>query len=145
MTESEAAVSSQEVGVGLRLVGIIIDGIVLGIIGYLIAAVTGSTTTGGFELTGGPAFIFYLLGFIYYILMETYVGGTLGKLALGMRVRMEDGSSCSLSASLIRNILRIVDALPGIIPYLLGAIFIWTSPRKQRLGDKLAKTVVVKK
>jgi uncharacterized RDD family membrane protein YckC len=145
MTDSEVTVGSEHVGVGLRLVGIIIDSIILGIIGYLIAAVTGGTTAGGFELTGGPAFIYFLLGFLYYILMETYMGGTLGKLALGIRVRMEDGSPCTISASLIRNILRIVDALPGIIPYLLGAIFVWTSPKKQRLGDKLAKTVVVKK
>jgi uncharacterized RDD family membrane protein YckC len=70
------------------------------------------------------------------------LGGTLGKLALGMRVVMEDGSPVTLTASLIRNLLRIID---GLFAYLLGAIFIWTSPAKQRLGDRLAKTFVVKK
>jgi uncharacterized RDD family membrane protein YckC len=124
------------------LLAVIIDGILLGILGYLIAAVTGGTTSSGFELQGAPAFIFFLLGFLYYWLLETYLGGTLGKLALGMRVVMEDGSPVTLTASLIRNLLRIID---GLFAYLLGAIFIWTSPAKQRLGDRLAKTFVVKK
>jgi uncharacterized RDD family membrane protein YckC len=142
MTNGEAVGYERNVGVGLRFLAVIIDGILLGILGYLIAAVTGGTTSSGFELQGAPAFIFFLLGFLYYWLLETYLGGTLGKLALGMRVVMEDGSPVTLTASLIRNLLRIID---GLFAYLLGAIFIWTSPAKQRLGDRLAKTFVVKK
>lgn len=132
----------KNVGVGLRFVAVIIDSVVLFILGYMVAAVTGGTTTDGFELQGAPAFILFLLGFLYYWLLETYLGATLGKLALGLRVVMEDGSPCTLTASLIRNLLRVID---GILFYLLGAIFIWTSPAKQRLGDRLAKTYVVKK
>ena len=143
MKNGEAAAVEKYVGVGLRFVAILIDGIVLFILGYLIAAVTGGSTAGGFELQGAPAFLFFILGFLYYVLLETYLGGTLGKLALGMRVIIEDGSPCTISASLIRNLLRIVDFLP--FAYLLGAILIWNSPTKQRLGDRLAKTVVVKK
>ncbi len=142
MANGETAGYEKNVGVGLRFVAVIIDGIILGILGYLIAAITGNTSAGGFDLQGAPAFIFFLLGFLYYWLLETYLGGTLGKLALGMRVVMEDGSPVTLSAALIRNLLRIIDGLFG---YLLGAIFIWTSPAKQRLGDRLAKTFVVKK
>lgn len=145
MTNGEIAGGKNVVSVGLRLVAIIIDMIVLFILGYLIAMVSGQTTTGGFQLTGAPFFVYSLLSFAYYILMEAFVGGTLGKLALGLRVEMEDGSPCTISASLIRNLLRIVDGLPYVIPYLLGAIIIWTSPTKQRLGDRLAKTYVVKK
>ena len=142
MANGETAGYEKNVGVGLRFVAVIIDGIILGILGYLIAAITGNTSAGGFDLQGAPAFIFVLLGFPGYWLLETYLGGTLGKLALGMRVVMEDGSPVTLSAALIRNLLRIIDGLFG---YLLGAIFIWTSPAKQRLGDRLAKTFVVKK
>ena len=144
MANGEAMVGKNYVGVGLRLVAIIIDMIILLILGYLIALVTGQTSAGGFQLTGAPAFVYFLLSFAYYILMEGYLGGTLGKLALGMRVVMEDGSPCTIGASVIRNLLRIIDGLPGIIPYLLGAIFVWSSPTRQRLGDRLAKTYVVK-
>lgn len=142
MANGEALGYERNVGVGLRFVAVIIDSIILGIIGYLIAAVTGGTTAGGFDLQGAPAFVLFIIGFLYYWLLETYLGGTLGKLVLGMRVTMEDGSPVTLTAALVRNLLRIID---GLFAYLLGAIFIWTSPAKQRLGDRLAKTYVVKK
>ncbi|GHO46918.1 hypothetical protein [Ktedonospora formicarum] len=29
-------------------------------------------------------------------------------------------------------------------PFLIGAIFVWTSPRKQYLGDKVAHTIIIK-
>lgn len=142
MANGESFGYERNVGVGLRFVAVLIDGILLGILAYLMAAVTGGTTATGFELQGAPAFLFFLLSFVYYWLLETYLGGTPGKLVLGMRVVMEDGSPITLAASLIRNLLRIID---GLFAYLVGAIFIWTSPQKQRLGDRLAKTFVVKK
>ncbi|MGZ8876324.1 MAG: hypothetical protein ACXW1F_07570 [Halobacteriota archaeon] len=40
--------------------------------------------------------------------------------------------------------LLIIDAIPFIIPFLLGAILIWTSDKRQRIGDRVAHTVVVK-
>ena len=144
MADENVMSGKNQVSVGLRFVAILIDGVIFFILGYLIALVTGQTTSGGYALSGGSAFFFYLLGFAYYIVMEAYVGGTVGKLALGMRVEMEDGSPCTISASVIRNLLRIVDALPGFIPYLVGAILVWNSPTRQRLGDRLAKTYVVK-
>ncbi len=73
--------------------------------------------------------------------MEATQGATLGKMALGLRVVRVDGAPISWSESVIRNLLRIVDCL---VFYILGAILIWTSPLKQRLGDKVAHTVVVK-
>ncbi|MDZ4133717.1 MAG: RDD family protein, partial [Dethiobacteria bacterium] len=101
------------------------------------------TSGAGFELEGGPALLYYLLSFLYYILMEAFMGGTVGKLALGMRVELEDGSPITIGASIIRNLLRFVDFLP--FAYILGMIMISTSPLKQRLGDRVAKTVVIKK
>lgn len=142
MTNGAEVQATKYVGVGLRFVAVIIDALVFFVLGYLLAAITGGTTAGGFELTGGPAFFFFLLGFIYYWLLEAFLGGTLGKLALGMRVRMADGSPCTLTAALIQTLLRLID---GLFIYLVGAIFVWTSPTRQRLGDRLAQTVVVKK
>ncbi len=143
MVNGEMVSGRNYVGLGLRFVALIIDGFILGILGYLIAAVTGGTSGAGFQLEGGPAFLYYLLSFLYYILMEAFVGGTVGKLALGMRVELEDGSPITIGASVIRNLLRFVDFLP--FAYILGMIMISTSPLKQRLGDRVAKTVVVKK
>lgn len=143
MVNGEMVSGKNYVGLGLRFVALVIDVIILGILGYLIGAVTGGTSGAGFQLEGGPAFLYYLLSFLYYVLMEAFMGGTVGKLALGMRVELEDGSPITIGASVIRNLLRFVDFLPFF--YILGMIMISTSPLKQRLGDRLAKTVVIKK
>lgn len=143
MVNGEMVSGKNYVGLGLRFVALIIDGIIFGMLGYLIGAVTGGTSGAGFELEGGPALLYYLLSFLYYILMEAFMGGTVGKLALGMRVELEDGSPITIGASIIRNLLRFVDFLP--FAYILGMIMISTSPLKQRLGDRVAKTVVIKK
>ena len=69
-------------------------------------------------------------------------GRDLGKMALGLRVIKTDGTPIAWLDSLIRNLLRIID---GLFAYLVGAILIWNSPRKQRLGDRAANTVVVRR
>jgi hypothetical protein len=38
----------------------------------------------------------------------------------------EDGTKIDYAGAAVRNILRVVDAIPFFIPYLLGAILIWT-------------------
>ena len=133
----------EAVGVGRRAVAIIIDMIVLGIIGWIIAMfVPGATTPEGFSLVGGPAFLWFFIGLAYYVVLEVQMGGTLGKMALGMKVVKEDGAKLDWAASLIRNILRSVD---GFFFYLVGAIVVWTSKKRQRLGDMVAHTLVVRK
>lgn len=77
--------------------------------------------------------------------MEAMQGATVGKMALGIRVIKLDGSPMSWGESIVRNLWRIVDHLPYAIPCLLGALLIWTSPTKQRLGDRVAHTVVVRR
>ncbi len=46
-----------------------------------------------------------------------------------------------IEQALLRNILRIIDEL---LFYLVGFILIETQPNKKRLGDIVAKTIVVK-
>lgn len=125
----------QYVGVGPRFLAVLIDSIILAIVSGLLGAGLGPHQTGASSGLGG------LIFFVYYIVMEATQGATLGKMALGLRVVRVDGAPISWSESVIRNLLRIVDCL---VFYILGAILIWTSPLKQRLGDKVAHTVVVK-
>ena len=127
----------------MRAVAAIVDSIVFMILGYLFAGVAGTTSSSGFELSGAPFFLLMLISFLYYVGVEGTMGATPGKLVLGLRVVKTDGSRCDIPAALIRNLLRIIDALPFL--YLLGMILIWTSERKQRLGDRLANTMVVKR
>ena len=54
----------------------------------------------------------------------------------------EDGSPARFTQVLIRNLLRLVDFLPGF--YGLGVLVIVISPKSQRLGDLAAGTYVVR-
>jgi uncharacterized RDD family membrane protein YckC len=131
-------------GIGPRLVAQIIDGIILMIINWMLgAAMFGGFT---FEVFGFAALSFMgvgmLLFLVYFIVLEGMFGATVGKLVVKLKVVREDGSTCGIGPAVIRNVLRIVDALPFF--YLIGLILISRSDKKQRLGDSIAKTVVVK-
>lgn len=80
--------------------------------------------------------------FLYFVLLEgLWNGQTLGKKALGIRVRMSDGTPITFGASLARNLLRPADFLP--VAYFAGMIAVFTNPRSQRLGDMAAGTIVI--
>ena len=149
-------------GVGIRFFALIIDAIIFGILFWLFMKVFPSIYVGGCNsgfhigstvtinrnkifhgLCGFSAQLYFLVIFTYYVLLEWKLGGTLGKLITGMRIVKTTGEPLDLKASLIRNIMRIVDFLPFF--YLVGAISVWNSRIKQRVGDRLAKTVVVSK
>ena len=99
-----------------------------------------NSETGGYEVTGAPALALFALTAAYWILTEWIFSGTVGKLACGIRVVSIDGRKCSLSQSLKRNLLRLVDFFPF---YLVGFLVAHFSPLSQRLGDQWAETGVI--
>ena len=131
----------QAVGVGRRAVAVIIDGILLAIVFYAIAYATGNTNAAGYSMTGAPALISLVIGLAYFVGMEATKGATLGKMAMGLRVVKQDGTAMDWQASIIRNLLRIID---GFAFYLVGAIVVWVTKSKQRVGDLAAHTLVVR-
>ncbi|GHO57178.1 RDD family protein [Ktedonobacter robiniae] len=140
---AQAAPAQQYAGVGSRFLAFLLDGIIIGIVFGIINAILGTALKDSFATAiGSVGSIEGLLVFVYYLYMEATQGGTFGKKILGLRVVKEDGSLINWSESLIRNLLRIIDGIPGF--YLVAAILIWTSSRKQRLGDRAAHTVVIK-
>ena len=85
-----------------------------------------------------------LIFLLHFILLEGAHGQTVGKMAVKIKVVQEDGTKIDYAGAAVRNILRVIDAIQFFIPYLLGAILIWTSGRKQRVGDRAVSTAVVK-
>ena len=132
----------ERVGLGLRTVATIIDTALLFVVGYVMAVFTGGTTDGGFRLTGAAAFVWFFIAIVYYIVLEAHSGATLGKRLVGIKVvRLEGDAPIDMQASIVRNVLRLVD---GLFFYLVAAIAVIASKDKQRLGDMVAKTVVVR-
>jgi uncharacterized RDD family membrane protein YckC len=139
------------VGVGWRFLALLIDSLIIGLIAAVISAFffpywafltdAGTFSQHVWSQTPGLGGTTGLIGLTYYIIMEATRGATFGKMVLNMRVVKVDGSPIGWSESIIRNLLRIVDAFFG---YLVGAILVWNSPLKQRLGDRVAHTVVIR-
>jgi uncharacterized RDD family membrane protein YckC len=90
-----------------------------------------------------PTLLYGVIIVLYYILLEGYLGQTVGKMLLGIKVVREDnGEVPGLGGATIRTLLRIVD---GIFNYLVAFITVLISGKNQRFGDMAAHTLVVRK
>ncbi|MEM9400989.1 MAG: RDD family protein [Pseudomonadota bacterium] len=79
---------------------------------------------------------------LYNVLFEVFMNGaTPGKRVLNLRVVNADGTPVGWSGSVVRNLIRPVDALPGV--YTIGLLSVLFTANLQRLGDLAANTVVV--
>ena len=110
---------------GLIWIPVIVAGTALGEIGFLVFTVAGLVAT-----------------VVYGFLLEGLYGYTPGKYLLGLVVIKPDGSNCTIGASILRNLLWIVDALPTF--NLIAMVSILLTDDNQRVGDLVADTVVVK-
>jgi uncharacterized RDD family membrane protein YckC len=79
----------------------------------------------------------------YFMLFEiVWNGQTPGKRLVGVRVIRENGYPMRPVDAVIRNLVRIVDWLPGI--YGIGVLTMLLNKRARRLGDFAAGTIVVR-
>lgn len=69
-------------------------------------------------------------------------GQTVGKRLLGLRVVGEGGLRLEPSQVVLRNVLRLVDILPGL--FGLGGAVALLHPEHRRVGDVVAGTVVIR-
>jgi uncharacterized RDD family membrane protein YckC len=85
----------------------------------------------------------FALFFGYFIVFElAWNGQTPGKRALGIRVVRDAGFPVDAGASVIRNVVRVVEFSFGI--YVLSALVTLLSPENKRPGDFAAGTIVVR-
>lgn len=129
-------------GLGSRFIAGLLDALVRGgilLLVFIAVGITGSSGAGVAVL----AISWFLLVFVYDIAFELAAGGrTPGKRWTGLRVVTTSGAAVGAGASVVRNVLRVIDMLPGI--YLLGMVLITFNRRHQRLGDMLGGTLVVR-
>ena len=124
----------------------LIDLIPMGLLWWTMAWASGSIINdengSNAELENWELLHFIGLSLLYYVLLEGLAGTTLGKAVLGLRVVAMDGGPCSWKASMKRNIFRLLDGLP--VGYAVGWAAISLDPQHQRLGDRAARTLVVR-
>jgi uncharacterized RDD family membrane protein YckC len=129
------------VGVGRRFLAVAVDSIISLVWMFPFLEIDQGPGYFRVELDGGGTAAYVAITLVYFTAMEAQFGATIGKFAAGIRVVPEHGGRIDGTAAVIRNVGRIVDVLPTA--YLIGAIAVWTSSTRQRLGDRWAKTVVV--
>ena len=102
---------------------------------------------GGFVSFGISLGLYFVLWFaidwFYFGLCEgLFRGKTLGKHLFGLRVIKEEGYPITLWAALLRNFVRAADSLPYSL-YGCGFVTMLVAGRFRRLGDLVARTVVI--
>jgi uncharacterized RDD family membrane protein YckC len=133
---------------GRRIVATIADGLIFGALFSVMTMLFGNITSVGPANWNGsmpvlPSLLYGVIGVLYYILLEGYLGQTVGKMVLGIKVVREDnGEVPGLGGATIRTLLRLID---GLFSYLVAFIAVLISGKNQRLGDMAAHTLVVHK
>ena len=105
---------------------------------WFIGSVVSATYEESPEAAGIIVLLFLSAWFNYFALCEWRWGQTIGKNAMGMKVISLDRGKISYGQASIRNLLRLVDF------FVVGWVMIAADDKHQRLGDKAAKTVVVR-
>jgi len=155
-TAEAVALHYELAGIGSRFLALIVDLVLQGIafaaivIGFAVAGLpliviasrAGVRDPAAAVVLAALVIGTFALFFGYFIFFElTGNGRTPGKRALGLRVIRAGGFPVDVNASVIRNLVRILEASLGF--YAISGIVALRSPRNQRIGDYAAGTVVV--
>lgn len=82
------------------------------------------------------------LSFVDLVLIQAFLGGSFGKLMLGLRVVREDGRRAGIGWMALRWVLLFIDSICCFLP---GAVLVFTTKGHRRLGDMAAGTFVVRR
>lgn len=120
------------------IVVMIVAGIIVAIAGGNFEAVVDRVSDAGL-----PGILGAMLGYVAYsTLQEGIHGSTLGKLICGLTVIKQNETYCSVGAGFKRSLAFYVDSLFFGIP---AAASMSDDRQKRRIGDRWAKTMVVRR
>ena len=129
-TAGTVAVTSARAGFWRRFAAAFIDGVLIGIVSYILQLALGST---GSALT-------FLLGIGYYTYFHGSTGQTPGDAALSIRIVDKDtGSPIGYGRAFVRWLVSLIS---GVV-LLLGYLWMLWDSEKQTWHDKAANAVVV--
>ncbi len=133
-------------GIGSRCLALLLDYLIQAGVSVVLLVVVVVTLAANFRIPWVGAVVigaFFLLQFGYFIGFEIFWNGqTPGKRWIGLRAIKDSGRPLSAGETIGRNLLRIVDQLPGM--YGVGLIAMIFSKSNKRLGDMVAGSVVIR-
>ncbi|TDU63121.1 putative RDD family membrane protein YckC [Prosthecobacter fusiformis] len=131
-------------GPGPRSVAWLVDLIIfiLTLIAIIIVLGVLTSSLGDKTVQGILLLCMFVLGWFYNVFFEMGKrAATPGQRMMKLKVASVSGAPVRLPQSIIRNLLRVIDFMPGF--YLFGLTCCLFTQRFQRLGDLVADTVVV--
>jgi uncharacterized RDD family membrane protein YckC len=147
VTPEAVRLDFEPAGVATRIMALVLDLFIqLNAASLIITLLSGSTASDG-ELTAAATIVIVVFTFLvlfgYPVACETFWHGqTIGKMALGLRVRTREGSPERFRHAVIRSALGLVELYGTFgVPAVLSVLF---TREHQRLGDLAAGTIVVR-
>lgn len=138
-------------GIGSRFLALALDTLIQTLVGFIVG-IGGFMVVGALSIAGTKSAIwglaimvlfYFLLYFGYFAFFEIiWNGQTPGKRRAGIRVIKDSGRPLTAAESIGRNLLRIVDWLPGF--YAIGIASALLTRENKRLGDLVAGSLVVR-
>jgi uncharacterized RDD family membrane protein YckC len=125
-----------------------IDAFLVSIVPYLVSIPFDRSSSTLMNIVGGLLYVvlFVLIGAWYWVIRpHSHSGQTFAMKWLGLRVISKDGGPATATQLCVRWIGLLFDAVPWLWPItgLLGLIVMLCSRYRQRIGDHLARTLVI--
>jgi len=150
-TPERVSLSLPVAGIGYRCLAYLADLLLLfffWVVAYFLFTLLVSDVLGFFQGLSGLARTLMVVGvfatqWVYWTACEVLMEGqTPGKRLVGIRVVRVDGSPVGGLECAVRNLVRLVDALPFF--YAVGCLSVLLTRQHRRLGDFLAGTLLVR-
>lgn len=129
-------------GAASRFLAIVVDSMIVAAISTALLSILAYILPAGVGVALGMTIAFFLKWSWHVWFEVRSQGRTPGKRLLKIRVIDARGLPVSVYQSMVRNITRVLDFAPAF--YGFGAIAVVTTPARQRLGDLVADTLVVR-
>jgi uncharacterized RDD family membrane protein YckC len=137
-TPEGIAISMRPAGFAVRATAFLIDAVIR--FAFLLICSTALAAGGKFG-SGLFLILLFVLNWLYPVIFElTAAAATPGKRVMGLVVLMANGLPITPAGCLIRNLLRVVDALP--LFYTFGIVCVLLRNDSRRIGDLAGGTVV---
>jgi uncharacterized RDD family membrane protein YckC len=139
-------------GIGSRFLAIAVDTLIqfgVGLVALIVVGFLGAfyllpgMQQSSVWLVAGLVIVVFLLMYGYFAIFEIiWNGQTPGKRIAGIRVVKDSGRPLTAAETIGRNLLRIVDQLPGF--YAIGVLVALLNAKNKRIGDFIAGSIVVR-